>query len=336
MRICLLTNQDIDAANFPKDDWPCDPRPYYPEAHWELEVLTKATSAEQIARRVAQGFDVFFNLCDGAEGEPTPGIEVVQALEAHRVPFTGATSAFYEPTREQMKEACRRENIATPRYAFVRKEADVERASQLRFPLIVKHHNSFASIDLSRRSRVQSKAGLVQQARKMLRRHGAALVEEFIEGDECTILVAEDPDDPQHPRTYTPLRYRFPPGETFKHEKVKWVDYDRLTAHPVDDPVLEARLRDVAARFFVALDGASFGRCDLRVDREGTPHMLEINANCGIYYPPADAGGADLSLAHDPEGHVGFTKRLVRAALARHARAAAVDQDQPRRAAAEG
>jgi D-alanine-D-alanine ligase len=48
--------------------------------------------------------------------------------------------------------------------------------------------------------------------------------------------------------------------------------------------------------------------------------MLEINANCGIYYPPADAGSADLCLAHDPAGHVGFTRQLVRAALQRHER----------------
>ena len=69
---------------------------------------------------------------------------------------------------------------------------------------------------------------------------------------------------------------------------------------------------------FVALDGASFGRCDLRVDAAGTPYMLEINPNCGVYYPPKDAGSADLCLLHDPEGHAGFTRRLIGAALRRH------------------
>jgi hypothetical protein len=96
------------------------------------------------------------------------------------------------------------------------------------------------------------------------------------------------------------------------------VDYKKMSAFPVDDPVLDARLRDVCARFFVALKGASFGRCDLRVDRGGAPFMLEINPNCGVYYPPKDAGSADLCLAHDPDGHVGFTRRLIRAALHRH------------------
>ncbi len=321
LRICLLTNQDLLADPFPADDWPCDPRPFLPEARWDVECLTKRTAVAQVARRIAEGFDLFFNLCDGAADEDSPGIEVVQTLEAHGVAFTGATSAFYEPSRQAMKDACRAETIATPRYVFASGAPDVERAArELRFPLIVKHHSSYSSVDLSRRSRVCTPAGLRQQARKMIRRHGRALIEEFVEGTEVTVLVAESPDDPARPRTYTPLRYRFPAGETFKHERVKWVDYDRISVVPVDDPALEARLRDISARFFVALGGASFGRCDIRVDASGTPFMLEINPNCGVYYPPSDPGSADLCLAHDSEGHEGFTRRLVAAALARQRR----------------
>jgi D-alanine-D-alanine ligase-like ATP-grasp enzyme len=243
----------------------------------------------------------------------------VKTLEEHGVAFTGATSEFYEPPREAMKRACLAESIATPDYILARCHADVERAAEeLRFPLFVKHYSSYSSVDLSRRSRVCSPAGLRQQAHKIMRRHGAALIEEFIEGTECTVLVAENPDDPARPKTYTPIQYRLPEGETFKHSDMKWVHYKKMSAFPVDDPMLGARLRDVCARFFVALKGASFGRCDLRVDRNGVPFMLEINPNCGVYYRPEDAGSADLCLAHDPEGHIGFTRRLIRVALQRH------------------
>jgi D-alanine-D-alanine ligase len=319
MRICLLTNQDLLADPFPSDDWPCDPRPFYPEAHWRVEYLKKSTSVEQVARQIRQGFDLFFNLCDGAADQSIAGIEVVKTLEEHGVAFTGATSEFYEPSREAMKLACRAAGIDTPEYVLARCEADVERAADvLRFPLFVKHYSSYSSVSLSRRSRVCSPAGLRQQARKIVRRHGAALIEEFIEGTECTVLVAENPDDPARPKTYTPIQYRFPEGETFKHSDMKWVKYKEMSALPVDDPKLDARLRDVSARFFLAIKGASFGRCDLRVDFGGTPFMLEINPNCGVYYPPEDAGSADLCLLHDPEGHVGFTRQLILAALHRH------------------
>jgi D-alanine-D-alanine ligase len=324
MRICLLTNQDLLAEPFPPGDWPCDPRPFHPDAHWEVEFLRAETSVAQVERRIGQGFDLYFNLCDGAADQKSPGIEVVRTLEAHGVAFTGATSEFYEPSREAMKRACRAEDIATPAYVLARCDADVERAAeQLRFPLFVKHYSSYSSVDLSRLSRVASPAGLRRQAKKIMRRHGAALIEEFIAGTECTVLVAENPDDPARPKTYPPLQYRFPAGESFKHSAMKWVDHRKMSVSPIGDPLLDARLRDVSARFFVALKGASFGRCDIRVDASGAPFMLEINPNCGVYYLPADYGSADLCLAHDPEGHAGFTRQLIRAALRRHQRVVA-------------
>jgi D-alanine-D-alanine ligase-like ATP-grasp enzyme len=260
----------------------------------------------------------------------------VETLEAHGVAFTGATSEFYEPSREMMKAACRAQRIATPDYVLARSDEDVERAAEtLRFPLFVKHYSSYSSVDLSRRSRVRSAAGLRLQARKIMRRHGAALIEEYIDGTECTVLVAENPDDPAHPKTYTPLQYRFPDGESFKHADLKWVDYDRMAVQPVADPILDARLRDDCARFFVALHGASFGRCDLRVDRAGTPFMLEMNPNCGVYYPAMDAGSADLCLLHDPDGHAGFTRLLIRAALQRRPRRIASQVRDARREVAQ-
>jgi D-alanine-D-alanine ligase len=320
MRICLLTNQDLDALlASPEDDWPCDPRPFLPDDEWFVATLHgKAEAAEQVEKLIEEGFDLFFNLCDGAADQDIPGVEVIEMLEKHGVPFTGATTACYEPTRIQMKDACRAIGIATPEYVMARTDEDVDRAATtLRFPLFVKHYSSYASVDLSRRSRAQSQAGLRVQARKIMSRHGAALIEEYIDGIECTVLVAENPEDAGHPTAYTPVQYKFPKGESFKHSDLKWVDYDRLSSFPVPDPVLAERLQEEAARFFVAMQAASFARCDFRVDTDGTPYLLEINPNCGVFYPPADAGGADICLLHDPAGHAGFARQLVAAAIAR-------------------
>jgi D-alanine-D-alanine ligase-like ATP-grasp enzyme len=320
VRICLLTHQDLDADDFPEDDWPCDPRPFLPEHEWHVAPLyDKWTSVKHVEAMIREGFDLYFNLCDGPSSETYPGIEVVRTLEKHNVPFTGPTSAFFDPTRLQMKKACRRLGIATPRFIVARKEEDWRKAiEKLSFPIIVKCYNSYASIDLSRHSRVRSEAGLRRQLRKILSRHSAALIEEFIEGVECTVLVAENPDDPQRPTTYTPVQYDFPEGETFKHERLKWIDDTGTVAFPVPDPELSARLRDESARFFMALGGASFGRCDIRVAKDGTPYMLEMNPNCGVYFEEEDYGGADLCLSFDPAGHTGFTRQLVEAAFARH------------------
>ena len=323
MHICLLTTQDLDADPFPEDDWPCDPRPFMPEATWTVATLTgKANAVKQVEALIDSGkYDLFFNLCDGAADQDIPGIEVIQKMEERQVPYAGACSACYEPTRVEMKEACANIGIATPNYVVAKTSEDVERAAEtLNFPLFVKHHSSYASVDLSRRSRVQSPEGLRIQAKKIMSRHGAALIEEYIDGIECTVLVAENPDDPNQPKTYTPAQYQFPKGESFKHSDLKWVDYEGLSSFPVQDQELADRLRDECARFFVELGAASFGRCDIRVDHSGTPYMLEINPNCGVYYPPKDYGSADICLSLDPEGHAGFTRQLVAAAFGRHRR----------------
>lgn len=320
MRICLLTNQDLN--DLPDGDWPCDPRPYLPEATWELAVLEKTNAVEQLMALSRRRFDVYFNLCDGSwDEEDNPGIEVVKTLEKLDVPFTGATSDFYEPSREAMKRACRALGIDTPAYAIARTEADVRRAAEdLSFPLFVKHPSSYASIGLTRDSKVADPPALLKQARIMMKAYGGALIEEFIEGLECTVLVAENPDDPDDPITYEPIQFQFPEGESFKHSDLKWVIYEEMESTRVRDRKLSALLRDISARFFLILNGTGYGRCDLRVDSTGRAFMLEINSNCGLFYPSADSSSADFCLQAEPEGHKTFTRLVIQAAINRHAR----------------
>ncbi len=323
MRICLLTNQDLDSETISEDDWPADPRPYVPDAEWDLVVLEKETAVRQVIAAVQQNYDVYFNLCDGAWDEETPGIEVVKTLEQLGVAFTGATSEFFEPSREAMKRVCAAWGIDAPASAFVTDEADVHRATQeLRFPLFVKHPSSYASIGLTKDSRVTTPAELALQAGIMIAQYGGALVEEFIEGTEYTVLIAENPEDPTAPISYQSVGYRFPDGETFKHSDLKWVEYEKMETFAVEDPELDKLLREVSARFFQGLDGVGYGRCDIRLDPEGRPFMLEINANCGMYFTLEDAGSADFCLFNDPRGHEGFTRTIIDAALARQRRRA--------------
>ena len=97
LRICLLTPQDLDAVPFPDNDWPCDPRPFVPDASWHVATLAGKYDCLPVVDRLIRegGFDLFFNLCDGAADQTTPGIEVVEALERAGVPFVGAISSCY-------------------------------------------------------------------------------------------------------------------------------------------------------------------------------------------------------------------------------------------------
>ncbi len=322
MRICVLDDvYDCPAWEAPPDDWRVDPTPFMKEHDFDVVGLTKETAVSTLNHLSREGYDVFFNLCAGAWDEESPGIEVVQTLEQLNVPFTGATSEYFEPSRDAMKRVCSAWGIGYPAFVMARNDEDIDRAARLlRFPLIVKHPSSYSSIDLTKNSRVETVFSLRYRARKMMAKYGAALIEEFIEGREFTVLVAENPEDLANPVTYVPVEFSFPPGERFKHSDMKWKDYHAMKEIPVEDPELGERLRKVSADFFIGMRGASFGRCDLRMDARGDLFMLEINPNCGVYYAPSDPGSADLALLNDPAGHQGFTDLLLRAALARHAR----------------
>ncbi len=322
LRICILSDAyENSASPLKPHDLPCDPRPYLAGHVCELFFLTKATAVRQVVELARQGFDVFINLCDGAWDEDRPGIEVVRALERTGQAFTGATSEFYEPSREAMKRVCAAYSIKTPAAVHARAAQGVARAHQtLRYPMIVKHPSSYSSIGLTRASRVTTEAALHEQARIMIDTFGSALIEEFIEGREFTVLVAENPDDPRCPTAYVPVEYRFPEGEMFKHFDMKWLAYDEMQPVPVRDACLAGTLQDIGRKLFVGLHGASYGRCDIRMDAQGALFLLEINPNCGVFYPPDAPGSADAILMNDPAGHRGFVRQIVQAAIARQVR----------------
>lgn len=318
MRICVLHSpeSEADAVRFDRDGPDRDPSRYMPEHSFDHARIEKARAARQIEELTARGYDAFVNLCDGVpDEEDVAGIEVVEALERLGVAFTGASSAFYEPTRERMKEVCLERGIRTPAFAFAHDLAAAEEVGRrLRFPLIVKHHDSYASVGLTPASRVEDAAALREQAARMIARFGGTLIEEFIEGRELTALVVENPDEPARPLVLQPLEVLLPPGESFKHFHLKWVDYDTTTWAPSNDEGTARRIEDMTRAMFLGLSGDGYGRCDFRMDRDGALYLLEINPNCGIFYAPETPGSADAILAADPMGARGFVAHILRCA----------------------
>jgi hypothetical protein len=241
------------------------------------------------------------------------------ALEKLGVPFTGATSSFYEPTREAMKRVCRYWDIGTAPYVTATDARGIElAAATLRYPLIVKHPNGYASVGITRESRVENADSLREQATKTIDAFGGALIEEFIQGREFTALVVENPDNEFEPIAYEPVEFGFPEGESFKHFDMKWKDFEQMACVPCADPVLAERIKDMSRKFFLGLGGTGYGRCDIRMNERGELFMLEINPNCEAFYSPEAAGSADYILLNDPGGHQAFARHIIATALKRH------------------
>ena len=323
MRLCVLGPSYQHSTSELRDHDPrCDPSVYLPEHSFEECLIDKATAVRHVGRLARRGFDVFVNLCDGAWDEDRPGIEVVHALERLGLAFTGAGSSFYEPTRAAMKMACHYAGIATPAFAFARDRMEAERAAAtLRYPIIVKHPNGYNSVGLTRDSRVTTPTQLLERADAAIEAYGGCLLEEFIEGREFTALVAEPGEGESVPRAYPPIEFTFPPGESFKHFDLKWIDHATMQSVPVTDPALSEAILQRSRDLFLSLGGTGYGRCDLRMNAEGELFMLEINPNCSVFYPTGSFGSADAILALDRGGHRGFLEHLIACARRRQRRA---------------
>ncbi len=320
MKICILDPSYENSVSPMKEYDPLSDVIRHLEGHTcETVYVDKARAVRQVVELSRRDFDLFLNLCDGAWDEDRPGIEVVQTLERQGMPFTGASSNFYEPSRETMKRVCHFWGIKVPAFVFAADEESIElAASLLTFPLITKHPNSYGSIGLTKESRVETPAALRAQARKMIAAFGGTMIEEFIEGREFSVLVVENADDALKPFAYYPVEFCFPRGESFKYFDLKWRDYEAMTCVQCDDDELAERLMESSRQLFVGLNGSGYGRCDIRVNAQGELFMLEINPNCDVAYPLDEAGSADLILLHEPWGHRDFFERVIAAGLKRH------------------
>jgi D-alanine-D-alanine ligase len=103
-------------------------------------------------------------------------------------------------------------------------------------------------------------------------------------------------DVPQHERFLSFDRY--------------WSEYKEESRFSPDEPFyrygmaperLRDRLADLATRAFVALEGRSYGRVDIRLDeRTDELFVLEVNANCGLSGDTETSVGEILLLSKIP------------------------------------
>jgi len=317
MRICVLSDEKIEDF---------DPAPYLKGFDWEMVTMT-APVMGNLRSLVDKGqFDVFLNICEGYEFDDEEdhalgyhGIEVVQALEALKVPFTGADSRCFDPTREQMQAFAEAHRVNFVKGYQVRNVEQAEGlVKNLRFPIMVKHPKSYGSTGMTRDSRADTLEQVRTQVERICSEYGAARMEEFIVGKEFNVLVVDDADDLSRPLAYPPAELVFPPNEEFWHVDVKW-NYDVIfDFKQVADPRLVERLHDIARKMYLAMGCAGYGRCDIRMNEKGELFILEINPNGGIMFKPEEYGPADYMILYDPEGYKGFFDRIIRAAFVRH------------------
>jgi D-alanine-D-alanine ligase len=323
MRVCILSDEEI--ADF-------DPTPYIKDFDWQMVTLTGPVMEKIRALAEKNEFDVFLNVCEGYDFEDLQdeeenlkeyesdyrSIEVVQALEKLGLPFTGADSTCFDPTREEMQAVAEAYGIGFAKGYRVKNVREAEElVKNLRYPIMVKHPKSYGSTGMTKDSRADTLEQVKIQVARICSEYGAARMEEFIVGKEFNVLVVDNADNLNNPIAYPPAELIFPPNEEFWHVGVKWNNDLPFDFKQVTDPGLITRLHDIARRMYLAMGMTGYGRCDIRMNEKGELFILEINPNPAIMIKPSNFGPDDYMILYDPEGYKGFFNRIFRAALVR-------------------
>ncbi len=259
---------------------------------------------------------VCFNLLEEFGGIVTYDQHVVAWLELLRQPYTGCNPRGMMLSRDKVlsKQILAYHRIPTPQFAVFRRGHSIRIPSRLRYPMFVKSATEDASLGISQASIVDDATRLRERI-AFIHEHtrSDALVEEFIDGRELYVGVLGN----DRLRTLTPWEFIF--GDlkagraAIATRKAKW-DRAYQARHGITSgkaenlpPGLAARLDALARRIYRALHMTGYARIDFRVHADGTPYVLEANANPNL---EQEEDFADAAL-HDGITYPELLQRIV-------------------------
>jgi D-alanine-D-alanine ligase len=257
--------------------------PVNPDARW--------------VERMRRGkFDLAFNLCEGIDGVAEREPAVIGVLELLGVPFTGSSSMTTSLSLQKhvVNALLEREGLPVPEWQLSRPDA---LATPSEFPVICKPAAEDASIGVEQRSVARSPRTLAARLRAMHERWDAVLVQRFIDGREINVgilgerilPVAEIDFGSMPKRLWRIVSYRS------KWETGSPEDLGAVPRCPADLPdELTDEVQRIALEAWRIVGGAGYGRVDMRIDADGRPWILEVNANPDF---APDAGLARMARA---------------------------------------
>lgn len=260
--------------------------------------------------------DICFNIAEGLGGDAREA-QVPALLEMMHVPYTAsrvlANAVALDKT--MTKRVWRDLGLPTASFQeFVSGDEPV--SAHLRYPLFVKPAREGTGMGMDGGSIVRDESQLRARVRWVIEKYRQpVLVEDYLPGREFTIGVLGRPDAARYSRLPQLYQHdgfhRFPVLEVENSRSITPGVYGNLakTLHQGDagipdfvcpapvEPVLAARLQDLAIRGHLAINAVDVSRVDFRLDSDGEPRLLEINSLPGL-----SPGFSDLCVISDAEG----------------------------------
>lgn len=229
--------------------------------------------------------DLVFNIGEGVRGEGRES-QIPAILDMLGIPYTGpgirATAICLD--KYLTKTILKANHIPTASWVLF--PCDMDEVSTLRFPVVLKPVHEGSSIGITGRNSVaNSPQEALLKARDL--RTGflqPVLIEEFLPGAEVTVGIFGNRELEVLPllEIYTEM---YPPEcMNMATADAKTVcERDAFSGQPraLSDDQL-TRITTLACKAYWVVGCRDFGRIDLRLDAQGTPHIIEINPIPGI------------------------------------------------------
>ncbi len=299
-----LDPHDEDEAEFDRPETVAFVAEHLRALGHEVEPLEVSGPIENtIARLRSLAPDLVFNTAEGRRGRVREGFWPA-VFEELGLPFTGSDAFTCTLTLDKRlsKQLVAAEGVPTPRAQLVERLSDLE-LDDVELPVFVKPNFEGSSKGIGADAVVDSPARLEAKVATMLARYPeGVLVESFIAGRDLTVPWLEGAS-PLTGGVLPIAEYRFdivpPEGQPLIYDyalKQSSSDAVHVLVPARIEAAVAQRIAEHTRRVIATLGLRDFARLDFRLDEQGRPHFLEVNAL------PSLEPGASLWLAAEAIG----------------------------------
>lgn len=258
------------------------------ESHGHKVTVIEADNHLLVHVDELEDVDLLFNLSAGVSGKRTQA-NVVGMLEMSGIPMVGSPLASHIVGlhKEITKSVLFAHQIPTSRFQLVSSEEDTIR-DDFNYPLMVKPEHEGSGIGITASSIVESPEQLHHVIKEKIALHQQVLlVEEFLPGREFTVGIIGNQSLEILPIKET----SFPKdGPQILTNELKGNGQAISTIPAPLTLELEEEITRIVKKTYRVIRCRDFARIDLRLDKNGQPHVIEINTFPGLgkdfsYFP---------------------------------------------------
>ena len=284
---------------------------------WVPELVEFAGDPTGWTARLANGrFQLVFNLCEGLNNQGAGEPIAAGLVELLGTPLTGAPSEMLALClrKDRTNAVLRAHGVSIPEWLLARPDEPL--GPWRRFPAIVKPAAEDGSFGIANDSVVRDRAALEAITARGCQQWGRMLVQRFIRGREFTLAIVGGQVLPHAEIDFTTLPRHLPPLVTYA---AKWhsgspEEQGTIPRCPARLPAgVAAKLTRLARQVWAAVDGAGYGRIDVRMDGRGTMFVADVNPNPDL----GPSAGLARQAAVAGWDYVDLIARIVEDALAR-------------------